>query len=157
MVIDSLTSKAKGFEKTYTAHFTVKSDGTVSSGFFNSGQKGFFANGTESAPEGPAVINDEKGVADPRELVKHKGQYYLFNGRNVLVNLSKGDSVYTAKQTKAMLKKLPHYATGTNNTAFETKKEDFEYRQKTSVVSDADALLWWKKIFEEFASDAWTL
>lgn len=154
VVIDSLTSKAKGFEKTYTAHFTVKSDGTVSSGFFNSGQKGFFANGTESAPEGPAVINDEKGVADPRELVKHKGQYYLFNGRNVLVNLSKGDSVYTAKQTKAMLKKLPHYATGTNNTAFETKKEDFEYRQKTSVVSDADALLWWKKILEEFANDA---
>ena len=50
---------------------------------------------------------------------------------------------------------IPHYATGTKTTQhLKPKKEDFEYRQKTSVVSDADALLWWKKILEEFANDA---
>ena len=113
-----------------------------------------FAEGTSSAPEGPAVINDEN-TADPRELVKHKGKYYLFNGRNVLVNLSKGDSVYTAAQTKRMLAKLPHYATGTNNnTSFDNAKSDFEYLQKTSIVTDEEALIWWKNILEEYASDA---
>lgn len=112
-----------------------------------------FATGTNNAPEGAAIINDEKGVSDPRELVKHKGKYYLFEGRNVLVNLSKGDSVYTAKQTKQMLASLPHYATGTNNEGFTNAKSDFEYRQKTSVVTDAEALLWWKNILKEYAYD----
>lgn len=141
--VESARSFIKNRWQTFTASLKVNADGV-----------GFFAGGTSNAPEGPAVINDEKGVADPRELVKHKGKYYLFEGRDVLVNLSAGDSVYTAAQTKKMLKTLPHYATGANNEAFNSKKDDFEYRQKTSVVTDVEALLWWKEILEEFSGDA---
>lgn len=112
------------------------------------------AKGTSNSAGGPAIINDETGVSDPRELVEHNGEYYLFEGKNVLVNLSKGDSVYTAAQTKKMLANLPHYATGTNNESFNNAKSDFEYKKKTSVVTDSESLLWWKNILQEYASDA---
>lgn len=78
---------------------------------------GGFAKGTMSAPKGLARINDEKGVADPRELIYHSGNYYLFEGRDVLVPLDKGDRVYTASQTKDIMRMngIPSYASGKNN------------------------------------------
>ncbi|MGN0106912.1 MAG: hypothetical protein ACI4A5_04345, partial [Hominilimicola sp.] len=149
--LNDAISKAKN---SWATTFTASLKARIETGSAFAGLTGNFATGTDNAPEGPAVINDEKGVSDPREIVKHKGKYYLFEGRNVVVNLSKGDSVYTAAQTKKMLATLPHYATGKNNEAFTAAKEDFEYRQKTSIVTDAEALLWWKNILEEYASDA---
>lgn len=146
--LNNAINKAKnGWATTFTARLKAKIETGSAFG-------GFFAKGTDNAPEGPAVINDENGVADPREIVKHKGSYYLFEGRNVLVNLSKGDSVYTAAQTKKMLASLPHYATGKNNKSFDKAKENFEYRQKTSVVTDEEALLWWQNILKKYARDA---
>lgn len=122
------------------------------------GNTGYFvkenAKGTQDFEGGLAMINDEKGIADPRELVEHKGKYYLFEGRNVVLNLDKHDKVFTAKQTQAMLKDIPHFAGGVNNEAFTAAKDDFEYRQKTSIVTDEEALLWWKNVLEEYAADA---
>lgn len=112
------------------------------------------ASGTQNAEGGPAIINDQAGVADNRELVEHKGRYYLFNGKNIVVDLDKHDKVFTAAQTKKMLDGIPHFATGSNNKSFETAKSNFEYRQKTSVVTDDEALLWWKKVLEDYAKDA---
>ena len=54
------------------------------------------AGGTKNAREGLGVINDERGVSDPRELVEHNGRLMMFSGRDVIVPLSKGDKVYTA-------------------------------------------------------------
>lgn len=150
----ALEKAVSSVKSSWSSGFTAPLKTRVEKGSAFLGLTGEFATGTSSAPDGPAVINDEKGVADPREIVEHKGKYYLFDGKNVVVNLSRGDRVFTAAQTKKMLASLPHYATGTNNASFTAAKEDFEYRRKTSVVSDADALLWWKNVLEEYASDA---
>lgn len=150
----ALEKAVSSIKSSWSSGFTAPLKTRVEKGSAFLGLTGEFATGTSSAPDGPAVINDEKGVADPREIVEHKGKYYLFDGKNVVVNLSRGDRVFTAAQTKKMLASLPHYATGTNNASFTAAKEDFEYRRKTSVVSDADALLWWKNVLEEYASDA---
>lgn len=146
--IDTTRNKLVGFERTYTANLSFNAR------YPNSIFAQPKAKGTQDFEGGLAMINDEKGVADPRELVEHKGKYYLFEGRNVVLNLDKHDKVFTAKQTQAMLKDISHFAGGVNNEAFTAAKDDFEYRQKTSIVTDEEALLWWKNILEEYAADA---
>lgn len=111
------------------------------------------ANGDMNFAGGLAMINDQVGVADNRELIEHNGSLYLFDGKNVVLNLDKHDKVYTAQQTKKIMNELPHFATGSNNKSFNTAKDDFEYRQKTSVVTNSEALLWWKQVLENYASD----
>ncbi len=141
-------------KNSWSTGFTAPIRARLETGSAFAGLTGKFATGTDSAPGGPAIINDEKGIVDNRELVEHKGKYYLFDGKNVLVNLDKKDKVFTAAQTKKMLAALPHYATGTNNASFTAAKDDFEYRQKTSIVTDAEALIWWKNVLSEYAADA---
>lgn len=140
-------------KNSWSTGFTAPIRARLETGSAFAGLTGKFAKGTDSAPEGPAIINDEKGIADNRELVEHKGKYYLFDGKNVLVNLDKNDKVFTAAQTKKILASIPHYATGSNNASFTAAKDDFEYRQKTSIVTDAEALIWWKNILSEYAAD----
>lgn len=55
-----------------------------------------FANGTDNAPEGEALVGEEG-----EELIKHGDQAYLAgtNGPEI-VDLDKGDTVYTAEETK---------------------------------------------------------
>ena len=137
---DRLRNKKVTYEVTY------KQNGTPPAALHE-------AAGTQNFEGGYAMINDQKGVADPRELVEHKGKLYLFDGRDVVLPLDKGDKIYTAAQTQKMLKDLPHFATGSNNKAFTSAKSDFEYRQKTSVVPDSEALLWWKQVLEDYADD----
>lgn len=55
-----------------------------------------WADGTQYAKSGLAVVNDERGVSDPRELIEHNGRLMMFSGRDVVVPLSQGDKVYTA-------------------------------------------------------------
>ena len=93
--------------KTATVTINVQQNGSIPSGNF--------ATGTSSAPGGLAVINDQRGIADPTELVEHNGVLMEFSGRDTVVPLSRGDKVYTAQQRRAMLGRLPHYAGGLNN------------------------------------------
>lgn len=74
---------------------------------------GPFARGTRGAPEGPAVVNDGNGP----ELIQSKnGSFRMVQSRGAALTwLNKGDRVYTAEQTRSMLKHIPHYANGVGN------------------------------------------
>lgn len=114
------------------------------------------AGGTKDAREGLAVINDERGKSDPRELVEHNGSFMMFDGRDIIVPLSRGDKVYTADETKAIMKGmgLPHYARGKNNEFFETEKADFNHYKKTHDMSPVEELAWWNDLMEQFSYDS---
>ncbi len=114
-----------------------------------------FAKGTVSAPEGLALVNDERGISDPRELIYHDGKYMIYRGRDVIAPLSKGDRVYTAKQTKAIMSALgiKSYAQGLRNERFELEKKDFGSRVKSSNVSLDEQIAWWQDALERFSYD----
>lgn len=115
-----------------------------------------FAHGTMSAPEGLARINDERGISDPRELIYHDGSYYLFEGRNVLLPLDRGDRVYTASQTKNIMRMngIKSYASGKNNELFETDKRLLAHRTKTSNMPISEQISIWKEMMEQYAYDS---
>ncbi|NDO18823.1 hypothetical protein FMM68_04035 [Lachnospiraceae bacterium MD329] len=75
-----------------------------------------WANGTDNAPEGDAWVNDD-GTSWPYELIEHNGEFRMYEGRNVLTRLEKGDRVYTSSETKDILsgRSIPRYAQGLNN------------------------------------------
>lgn len=114
-----------------------------------------FAAGTKNAREGLAVVNDEKGISDPRELIEHNGKLMMFGGRDVIVPLSSGDKVYTAAETKAIMSGmgLPHYASGKNNELYEAGKANLNHYKKTHVMSMGEELQWWIDLMEEFSYD----
>ncbi len=113
------------------------------------------AAGTKNADEGLAVVNDEKGISDPRELIEHNGRLMMYGGRNVIVPLSKGDKVYTADETKSIMQGmgLPHYASGTKNEDFEIKKAEVKHYGKTHDVSPTEELAQWNELMEQFSYD----
>ncbi len=114
------------------------------------------AGGTRNADEGLAVINDERGKSDPRELVEHNGSLMMFSGRDVIVPLSGGDRVYTADETKAIMKGmgLPHYAGGKNNEFYEFEKADLNHYKKTHNMSPVEELARWNELMEQFSYDS---
>lgn len=114
------------------------------------------ARGTKNAADTLAVINDERGVADPRELVEHDGRLMMFPGRDVIVPLSRGDKVYTAAETKAIMSGLglKHYASGKNNEAFELEKKNLSHYKNTHDMSPSEELEWWNRLMTEFAYDS---
>lgn len=114
------------------------------------------ASGTHSAREGLAVVNDERGVSDPRELIEHDGRLMMFSGRDVIVPLSAGDRVYTAAETKSIMTGLglPHYASGKNNEWFELEKADLTHYKKTHIMSPEEELEWWNRLMEQFSYDS---
>ncbi len=114
------------------------------------------ASGTHSARKGLAVVNDERGVSDPRELIEHNGRLMMFSGRDVIVPLSAGDRVYTAAETKSIMTGLglPHYASGKNNEWFELEKADLNHYKKTHIMSPSEELEWWNDLMEKFSYDS---
>lgn len=116
------------------------------------------AKGTRDFEGGLSMINDEKGISDPRELVEFGGKGYIFEGRDVVVPLPKHSKVYTAKQTKEILsaRGIPHYASGKNNEAWESAKADREHIRKTSyrIIPAWEELQWLDEMKRKFASDA---
>ena len=114
------------------------------------------ATGTRNAREGLAVVNDERGVGDPRELIEHDGRLMMFSGRDVIVPLSAGDRVYTAAETKSIMTGLglPHYASGKNNEWFELEKADLTHYKKTHNMSPTEELEWWNRLMEQFSYDS---
>lgn len=115
------------------------------------------AGGTNNALGGLAVVNDERGKSDPRELIEHNGKLMMFNGRDVIVPLSSGDKVYTADETKRIMAGigLPHYASGkNNNAAYELAKSDLTHYKKTHNMSPTEELAAWNSLMKQFSYDS---
>lgn len=114
------------------------------------------AKGTQNFEGGLAMVNDEKGISDPRELIVDKGRAFIPQGKDVLLPLSKGAKVYTASQTKAIMSGvgIPHYATGKDNSdAFTSAKDDWTHYTKTHAVTTAQELEKWLEFQEKFKSN----
>ncbi|MFQ7292619.1 MAG: phage tail tape measure protein, partial [Monoglobales bacterium] len=88
-------------DKYATVHYTVSVEGAIPN-----------AKGTQNFRGGLAMVNDQKGVSDPRELIIDQGRAFIPEGRDVILPLSKGARVFTASQTKAIMSGLgiPHFA-----------------------------------------------
>lgn len=114
------------------------------------------AKGTQNFEGGLAMVNDEKGINDPRELIVDKGRAFIPQGKDVLLPLSKGAKVYTASQTKAIMSGMgiPYYATGKDNSdAFTSAKDDWTHYTKTHAVTTAQELEKWLEFQEKFKSN----
>ena len=97
-------------DKFATVHYTVSVEGSSIEGLSDKsvpaarfGSTGTFvkkkvAKGTQNFEGGLAMVNDEKGISDPRELIVDKGRAFIPQGKDVVLPLSKGAKVYTASQ-----------------------------------------------------------
>ena len=96
-------------DKFATVHYTVSVEGSSIEGLSDKsapaakfGSTGTFvkkakkAKGTQNFEGGLAMVNDEKGISDPRELIIDKGRAFIPQGKDVVLPLSKGAKVYTA-------------------------------------------------------------
>lgn len=155
-------------DKFATVHYTVSVEGSSIEGLSDKsapaarfGSTGTFvkkkvAKGTQNFEGGLAMVNDETGISDPRELIVDKGRAFIPQGKNVLLPLSKGAKVYTASQTKAIMSGMgiPHYATGKDNSdAFTSAKDDWTHYTKTHAVTTAQELEKWLEFQEKFKSN----
>lgn len=156
-------------DKFATVHYTVSVEGSSIEGLSNKnvpaakfGSSGMFvkkakkAKGTQNFEGGLAMVNDEKGISDPRELIVDKGRAFIPQGKDVLLPLSKGAKVYTASQTKAIMSGMgiPHYATGKDNSdAFTSANDDWTHYTKTHAVTTAQELEKWLEFQEKFKSN----
>lgn len=116
------------------------------------------AKGDKDFKGGKVVINDQKGIRDPREIVEVNGTGYIFEGRNVVVDLPRHAKIYTAAQREEMMSaaNLPHYANGKNNEAWENAKSDRTHVRKTtySIIPAWEELEWLDEMRKKFASNA---
>lgn len=155
-------------DKFATVHYTVSVEGSSIEGLSDKsapaarfGSTGTFvkkkvAKGTQNFEGGLAMVNDEKGISDPRELIVDKGRAFIPQGKDVLLPLSKGAKVYTASQAKAIMSGMgiPHYATGKDNSdAFTSAKDDWTHYTKTHAVTTAQELEKWLEFQEKFKSN----
>ena len=155
-------------DKFATVHYTVSVEGSSIEGLSDKsapaarfGSTGTFvkkkvAKGTQNFEGGLAMVNDEKGISDPRELIVDKGRAFIPQGKDVVLPLSKGAKVYTASQTKAIMSGMgiPHYATGKDNSdAFTSAKDDWTHYTKTHAVTTAQDLEKWLEFQEKFKSN----
>lgn len=155
-------------DKFATVHYTVSVEGSSIEGLSDKsapaarfGSTGTFvkkkvAKGTQNFEGGLAMVNDEKGISDPRELIVDKGRAFIPQGKDVVLPLSKGAKVYTASQTKAIMSGMgiPHYATGKDNSdAFTSAKDDWRHYTKTHAVTTAQELEKWLEFQEKFKSN----
>lgn len=156
-------------DKFATVHYTVSVEGSSIEGLSDKsapaakfGSTGMFvkkakkAKGTQNFEGGLAMVNDEKGISDPRELIVDKGRAFIPQGKDVVLPLSKGAKVYTASQTKAIMNGMgiPHYATGKDNSdAFTSAKDDWTHYTKTHAVTTAQELEKWLEFQEKFKSN----
>ena len=121
------------------------------------------AHGTQNFSGGLAMVNDQTGIADNRELIIDKGRAFIPQGRNVILPLSKGAKVYTAAQTKAIMSGMgiPHYAEGKNNSdAFTAANDNWTHYTKTHAVTTAQEIQKWlefQKQYKDNEKDIWDI
>ncbi len=111
------------------------------------------ATGTNYFSGGLAMVNDQRGIADPRELIIDRGRAFIPEGRDVILPLSKGAKVYTARQTKAIMSGLgiSRYASGKENSdAFTSARDNWMHYTKTHAVTTTQELEKWLKLQKQF-------
>ncbi|MBQ4086994.1 MAG: phage tail tape measure protein [Clostridia bacterium] len=91
-----------------------------------------FAGGTRRASKGLAVVNDGTGP----ELIQSKnGSFRMVESNGAALTwLNQGDRVYTAEQTRAIMRRVPHYAGGVGNGAILT---DADLEKVVAKLGDA--------------------
>lgn len=112
--------------------------------------------GTQNFRGGLAMVNDQRGISDPRELVIDRGRAFIPQGRDVIIPLSKGAKVYTAAQTKRIMNNMgiPRYASGKNNSdAFTAAKDDWTHYTKTHAVTISKELEKWEEFSGKFTDN----
>ncbi len=61
------------------------------------------ARGTDNFPGGLAIVNDQRGIRDPREVIEYGGARWWYEGRNVLTDIPRGAKIYTAAQSRSFI------------------------------------------------------
>ena len=119
--------------RTATVYYEVQRSGTETGGIASSAAEivdgikfpyggvilDKFKDGTPSAPGGPAVVGEE---GEELQITDGTARLVGTNGPEI-VNVNKGDRIYTAEQTRAILRRsgknmhgvVPAYRAGTNN------------------------------------------
>lgn len=87
---------------------------TVGSGTRVSEWEGIkFAKGSDGIPRNTlGVVNDQPGSTYKELIVPPSGKPFIPEGRNVMLPLEKGTKIMPAKQTKAFMSSMPHFAGG---------------------------------------------
>lgn len=137
---------------TYTVNYEI--NGPVSTALGKIFKRS--AKGTQNFEGGLAMVNDERGISDPRELIIDKGRVFIPQGRDVILPLSKGAKVYTASQTKAIMNNLgiPHYAGGKDNSeAYIDARDDWTHITNTRAVTVTEELEKWVELSKKFKSN----
>lgn len=72
-----------------------------------------FATGSNGIPQDTlGVVNDQPGSTYKELIVPPSGKPFIPEGRNVMLPLEKGTKIMPAKQTKAFMSGMPHFAGG---------------------------------------------
>lgn len=72
-----------------------------------------FASGSSGVPHNTlGVVNDQPGSTYKELIVPPSGKPFIPEGRNVMLPLEKGTKIMPAKQTKAFMSGMPHFAGG---------------------------------------------
>lgn len=72
-----------------------------------------FASGSSGVPHNTlGVVNDQPGSTYKELIVPPSGKPFIPEGRNVMLPLEKGTKIMPAKQTKAFISGMPHFAKG---------------------------------------------
>lgn len=72
-----------------------------------------FATGSNGVPQDTlGVVNDQPGAIYKELIVPPSGKPFIPEGRNVMLPLEKGTKIMPAKQTKAFVSGIPHFAGG---------------------------------------------
>ena len=83
-----------------------------------------FATGSNGVPQDMVgVVNDQPGAVYKELIVPPSGKPFIPEGRNVMLPLEKGTKIMPAKQTKAFMSEIPHFAGGIGNFVKPWKSE----------------------------------
>ena len=150
-------------KEAYVTYVPVLGDGGSNFNKFSIDTVWKKAKGTQNFEGGLAMVNDERGISDPRELIVDKGQAFIPEGRDIILPLSKGAKVYTASQTKAIMSGIgiPRYAEGKNNSdAFTEARDNWNHYTNTHAVTTSQELEKWVEFSEQFKDnikDVWDI
>ena len=110
--------------------------GDGSSNFNKFSMENTFASGTPSAPGGLSLINDQRGISDPREVVEYGGARWWYKGRNVLTDIPKGARIYNAAQSKSLID--GSHRNGLNRVPFDGYIAELHQGERILTSAEAD-------------------
>jgi len=129
-----------------------------------------FAKGTRGAKKGLAVVNDGNG---PELIEGRDGSFRMVESKGAaLTYLNDGDRVYTAEQTRSIMRHVPHYAKGIGNyetvsittfidkvpEAFDKAHDELELRRDMDLITEEEYYKELGRLRDDFfaeSSDKW--